>query len=84
MHGFEFVLGTSTMHYHNVVAAFQHVAAKSCPTLYNSMDCGPPDSSVHRISQARILEWVAISSSRRSPHPRDRTLISCIFQVILN
>ena len=30
------------------------------------MDCSPPGSSVHRISQARILEWVAISSSRGS------------------
>ena len=74
MHGFEFVLGTSTMHYHNVVAAFQHVAAKSCPTLYNSMDCGPPDSSVHRISQARILEWVAKFFSRGSSRPRGLNL----------
>ena len=37
----------------------------------------PPGSSVHRISQARILEWVAISSSRRSSRPRDRTHVSC-------
>ena len=36
----------------------------SCPG--NSMDYSPPGSSVHRISQARILEWVAISSSRGS------------------
>ena len=35
------------------------------------MDCSPPDSSVHRISQARILEWVAISFSRGSFWPRD-------------
>ena len=28
-----------------------------CPTLGNPMDCSPPDSSVHRIFQARILEW---------------------------
>ena len=32
-----------------------------CPTLCDPMDCSPPGSSVHRISQARILEWVAIS-----------------------
>ena len=38
--------------------------AQSCLTLYNPMDCSPPDSSVHGILQARILEWVAISSSR--------------------
>ena len=34
---------------------------KSCLTLWNSMDCSPPGSSVHGISQARILEWVASS-----------------------
>ena len=39
------------------------------------MDCSLPDSSVHGISQARIL---AISSSRGSSHPRDQTLISCV------
>ena len=33
--------------------------AKSCPTLCNPMDCSPPDSSVHGIFQARILEWVS-------------------------
>jgi len=33
------------------------------------MDCSPPGSPVHGISQARILEWVTISSSRRSSHP---------------
>jgi len=34
--------------------------AQSCPTLCDLMDCSPPGSSVHGISQARILEWVAI------------------------
>ena len=37
----------------------------------------PPGSPVHRISQARILEWVAISSSRGFSQPRDWTCISC-------
>ena len=45
-----------------------------CLTLCNPMDYSPPGSSVHGIFQARILEWVAISSSR----PRDQTHISCI------
>ena len=45
------------------------LVAKSRPTLYNPMDCSPPDSSVHGISQARILEWVAISFSRESFDP---------------
>ena len=51
---------------------------RSCPTLRNSMDCSPPGSSVHGISQARILEWVAIPSSRRPSQPRDWTSISSV------
>ena len=42
------------------------------------MDCSLPGSSVHGILQARILEWVAISSSRGSSWPRDQTCVSCI------
>ena len=38
-------------------------------TLCESMDCSPPGSSVHGILQARILEWVAISSTRDPPYP---------------
>ena len=42
------------------------------------MDCSPPGFSIHGISQARILEWVAISFSRGSSQPRDRTgLLYC-------
>ena len=51
--------------------------AQSCPTLCNPMD-SLPGSSVHGILQARILEWVAISFSRGSSWPRDRTQVSCI------
>ena len=40
------------------------LVAQSCLTLCDSLDCGPPDSSVHGIFQARILEWGAISFSR--------------------
>ena len=36
----------------------------------NPMDCSPPDSSVHEILQARILDWVAIPFSRGSSQPR--------------
>ena len=46
--------------------------------LCGPMDCGPPGSSVHGILQARTLEWVAISFSRGSSRPRDRTWVSCI------
>ena len=45
--------------------------AQSCLTLRDRMDCSPPGSSVHRILQARILEWVAMPSSRGSSQPRD-------------
>ena len=41
------------------------IVAQLCPTLSNPMDCTPSGSSVHRIFQARVLEWVAISYSRR-------------------
>ena len=52
--------------------------AQSCPTLCDPMDCSPPGSSIHGILQARILEWVAISFSRGTSQPRDRTWVSCI------
>ena len=42
---------------------------QSCPTLYDPMDCSPSGSSDHGILQARILEWVAIFSSRGSSRP---------------
>ena len=46
---------------------------QSCLTLCNLMDYNPPGSSVHGISQARILEWVAILFSRGSSQPRNWT-----------
>ena len=51
---------------------------KWCPLLCNSMDCSPPGSCVHEISQARTLEWVVISFSRGSSWPRYQTRVSCI------
>ena len=50
---------------------------QSSPSLCDPLDCSPPDSSVHGILQARILEWVAMSSSRGSSQPKDRTRVSC-------
>ena len=49
-----------------------------CLTICDPMDCSPRGSSVLGILQARILEWVAISFSRGSSQPRDRTQVSCI------
>ena len=57
------------------MATFMFV--QSCLTLIDPTDCTPPASSVHGISQARILEWVAISYSRGVSQPRDRIFISC-------
>ena len=53
-------------------------ATQLCLTFCDPMDCSQPDSTVHGIFQARILESVAISSSRRSSWPRDWTCVSCI------
>ena len=51
---------------------------QSCPTLCDLMDCSPPGSSVHGILQARILEWVAMPSSRGSSRPRDWIWVCCV------
>ena len=64
---------------HTCVCVCVCVCVQSCLTLCNSMDCGLPGSSVHGIFQARILEWVAISSSRGSSQPREWTHVSCVF-----
>ena len=45
------------------------VSCSSCPALCDLMDCSPPDSSVHEILQARILEWITVPFSRGLTHP---------------
>ena len=52
--------------------------AQLCPTVCDPMDCSLPGSSIRGILHARVLEWVAISFSRRSSQPRDQTQVSCI------
>ena len=47
--------------------------AQLCPTLCHPMDCSLSGSSVHGIFQTRVLEWIAISFSRGSSQPRNRT-----------
>ena len=61
------------------------LVTKSCPTLFASpwTVCSPTGSSVHGISQARILEWVLISFSRGSFRPRDWTHVPCIGKWVL-
>ena len=50
-----------------------------CLALCDPIDCSPPGSFVHGILQARVLEWVSISSSRGSSQPRDQTHVSSGF-----
>ena len=64
----------ATLKPHMICESVSQVA-QSCPTLCDPMDCSLPGSSVHGIFQARILEWVAISFSRGSSWPRDRTRV---------
>ena len=60
----------------NIYYCFYCLVTQSCPILGDPMDCSLPDSSVHGILQARILECVAISFSRGSSQPRGQTQIS--------
>ena len=60
------------------VSESESEVAQSCPNLCDPVDCSLPGSSDHGILQARILEWVAISFSRGSSQPRDRTQVSSI------
>ena len=57
------------------------LVALSCPTLWDSVNCSPPGSSVHGILQARILEWVAIPFSKAFSPPRDGIQVSPTLQV---
>ena len=57
---------------------YKVLVAQSCITLCGPMDCRPLGYSVHRIFQARILKWVAISFSRGSSWSRDQTHVLCI------
>ena len=51
---------------------------QSCLPLCDPMNCNPPGSSLHGILQARILEWIAMPSSRGSSGPRDQTWVSSL------
>ena len=58
------------------------LVAQLCLTLCNTVDCSLPGSSVHRILQARILQWVAIPFSRESSQPRDQTQVSSMAGIV--
>ena len=53
----------------------EHEVTQSHPTLCDPMDCSLPGSSVNGIFQATVLEWIAISFSKGSSQPRDRTRV---------
>ena len=61
-----------------MVTECESEVAPSCPTLCDPVDCILSGSSVHGIFQARVLEYIAISSSRVSSWPRNRTGVSHI------
>ena len=67
----------NTLSYINIVLCVHAKLLQLCLTLRDTMNYSLPGSSVHGISQARILEWVVISFSRGSSQPRDRTSASC-------
>ena len=62
------------------VAAAAAKSLQSCLTLCDPMDSSPPGFSIHRILQARILQWVAYPFSRGSSGPRNWTRVSCIVE----
>ena len=61
-----------------LISTCVHAQSLSHVWFCNPMDCSPPDSSVCGISQARILEWVAISFFRGSSRPRDQNHVFCV------
>ena len=60
--------------------SFSFTVTWSCPILCMPIDCSLPGSSVHGISQIKILEWVSISSSRESSQPSDQI---CVFYTVV-
>ena len=75
MYVYEILLPAQGIQYSRLHAQSLHM----CRTLWDTMDCGPPGSSVHGILLARILQRVAMSSSRGSSWPRDWTRVPCVF-----
>ena len=56
----------------------EYLVTQSCPTVCDPVDSNLPGFSIHGILQARILEWVAMPSSKGSSQPRDGTQVSCV------
>ena len=71
-----------TWNQHNIIneLCVHAKSFQSCLTLCNPMDCSCPDSSVHGILQARILQWIAMPSSRGSSPPKDQNCCSWLLR----
>ena len=67
----------------SALCAMLCLVAQECPTLCDPLDCSSPGSSVHGISQARILNWVSIPSSGDLPDPgiKPMSSVSPVLQV---
>ena len=72
---YQFIFWNSSL---DKVNKHEREVAQSCLTLCGRMDCSLRGSSVHGIFQAIVLEWIAISFSKGSSQPRDRTRVSGI------
>ena len=66
----------------NLVICAKTLHAQSCPALCDPVDCSPSGASVHGISQARMLGWVASSFSRVFTWPRDWICVSCVSYIV--
>ena len=66
------------MYFLNVCVCACALSHSLYPSLCGPIDCSPPGSPVHGLSQARILEWVAIFFFRKSSWPRNQTWVSCV------
>ena len=69
---------TRLSHWAHVHVYISVLVAQSCLTLCDTLDYSPQDYSIHRILQARMMEWVAISFSKGSSQTRVWTSVSCI------
>ena len=81
--GFDPCLGKMPHAMEQLSLCLRAKSLQSCPTLCDSVGCNSPGSAVHGILQARILEWVAMPSSRESSQARDRTYVSCLGRWVL-
>ena len=68
-----FVMRKESIYQEDTILKVKVLVAQSCSTLCDPMDSSPPGSSVHDISQARMLEWVGIPFPRGSSWPRDQS-----------